>query len=64
MKRTIACLILVLLTGAGRVEAHAFLREADPGVARRGFNKPPGERGGGNAHRDVGYSLCESWSAI
>jgi copper resistance protein C len=32
MKRTIACLILVLLTGAVRVEAHAFLREADPGV--------------------------------
>ena len=32
MKRTIACLILVLLTGAGRVEAHAFLREAEPGV--------------------------------
>jgi hypothetical protein len=32
MKRTIACLILVLLTGAVRVEAHAFLREAEPGV--------------------------------
>jgi copper resistance protein C len=32
MKRTIACLILVLLTGAVRVEAHAFIREADPGV--------------------------------
>jgi methionine-rich copper-binding protein CopC len=32
MKRTIACLILVLLTGAVRVEAHAFLRDAEPGV--------------------------------
>lgn len=32
MNRTIACLILVLLTGAVRVEAHAFLREAEPGV--------------------------------
>src|SRR5437773_9296806 len=32
MKRTIVSLFLIVLTGAGRVEAHAFLKDAEPGV--------------------------------
>ena len=32
MKRTIISLFLIVLTGAARVEAHAFLKDAEPGV--------------------------------
>jgi methionine-rich copper-binding protein CopC len=32
MKRTIVSLFLIVLTGAAQVEAHAFLKDAEPGV--------------------------------
>ncbi len=32
MKRTIVSLFLIVLTGAARVEAHAFLKDAEPDV--------------------------------
>jgi copper resistance protein C len=32
MKRTIVGLFLIVLTGAARVEGHAFLKDAEPGV--------------------------------
>jgi len=32
MKRTIVSLFLIVLTGAARVEAHAFLKDAEPRV--------------------------------
>ena len=32
MKRTIVILFLIVLTGAARVEAHAFIKDAEPGV--------------------------------
>ena len=32
MKQTIVSVFLIVLTGAARVEAHAFLKHADPGV--------------------------------
>jgi copper resistance protein C len=32
MNRTIVSLFLIVLTGAARVEAHAFLKNAEPGV--------------------------------
>ena len=32
MKRTIVSLFLIVLTGVARVEAHAFLKDAEPGV--------------------------------
>src|SRR5882762_2366487 len=32
MKRTIVSLFLIILTGAARVEAHAFLKDAQPAV--------------------------------
>ena len=32
MKRTIVSLFLIVLTGAARLEAHAFLKDAEPGV--------------------------------
>src|SRR6266446_8690661 len=32
MKRRILILLLIALTGVARVEAHAFLRDAEPGV--------------------------------
>jgi methionine-rich copper-binding protein CopC len=32
MKRTIVSLFLIVLTGAARVEAHAFLKNAEPAV--------------------------------
>ena len=32
MKRTIVSLFVIVLTGTGRLEAHAFLKDAEPGV--------------------------------
>jgi copper resistance protein C len=32
MKRTIVSLFLIVLTGTARLEAHAFLKDAEPGV--------------------------------
>ncbi len=42
MKRTIVILFLIVLTGAARVEAHAFLKDAEPSVGST-VQTSPGE---------------------
>jgi copper resistance protein C len=42
MKRTIVSLFLIILAGTAQVEAHAFLRDAEPGVGST-VQKSPSE---------------------
>ena len=42
MKRTIVSLFLIFLTGAARVEAHAFVKDAEPSVGST-IETSPGE---------------------
>jgi methionine-rich copper-binding protein CopC len=40
MKRRILVLLLIVLTGVARLEAHAFLKDAEPGVGSTAHTSP------------------------
>ncbi len=63
MKRTIVSLFLIVLTGAARVEAHAFLKDAEPDVGSTIQASPSEVRIQFTENIEPGFSIIQVFDA-